>query len=569
MVASRYNWMGWNKVENEMTSWRSAFMNALHRALSVFMSPCSGFARMRIAFFATIIFALCAHLFCWANSMFSHDSLMIIQNDWEHQIAIGRPFQQFYVVLRGSVAAPWLIGMLGTVFLAGACMLIVTLLKIRIRALVILTGAVLATCTTVTLINATYIDWFDIFMLALLLSCAGVYACTRKPMAGIFIGALLLCISMGLYQAYLQVAVVLVLTMCAIALASGSASDARHIGLRGLLTVLLGGLLYILVQLGSQFVFGVGASDEYNSVATAFSFGDATVLDALVHVWQDPFAYLLFPETHAVRLCAAINAVLLALTLVAFIIICMRHRNKCTVVFAIVVLAFVPLGAGCINFAAYGNVHGLMILSYYLFYPFLFSLLDSLHFPTLSIVGSDGEGASRRQQNLTRALVIVSAVLVSCVVFSNIIYANQVYLKKDLMYQSTSSTLTRLESDLEDLDGYVPGKTPVILIGSLAHNDVFSDVRQGFPPDDNQTDSVNGRFTDYATGLEDSLTGSITFPCQMRQFFTYVLGCPINILEEESLELLNGDEGNPMPVFPRQGSVLMDDGVAIVRLSDW
>lgn len=112
--------------------------------LGKLIGPLSSRERVKMVMLSTIVFALLAHLYCWTNPMFSHDSLMIVQNDWSHQIAIGRPFQQFYVAIRGDVVAPWLVGMLGTLYMSVANCILVNILNVRTRMSVILTCAVMA-----------------------------------------------------------------------------------------------------------------------------------------------------------------------------------------------------------------------------------------------------------------------------------------------------------------------------------------------------------------------------------------------------------------------------------------
>lgn len=562
------------------------------------MGPCVGWDRVKVAVLATVVFALLAHLFCWMNTMYGHDSLMIVQRDWRHQISIGRPFAPLYAHLRGEVVAPWLVGSLGTAWLALSNVVIVKLLDIRTRSFVAVSGGILATCAMTIMCNATYLDWFDLFMCSLLCACLAVAACYNGRAWGVPAGAVLLCIAMGLYQSYLQVAIVLVMAVCLGTLLRDRPLVALRQGLRGFVMTAVGFVLYYLVQRGVQAISGVGAASSYNATSSAFSFDGISPLGAFLHAWSDPISYLLFPETHAIWLCAAANAVLMALFFVALAIVWKRRRTGALVVaLSLLVVLLLPLGAGCINIAAYGNVHTLEIQSYFLFYPVVFMALDqSLRCAPGGVTCRSGAeqhvGGGRRIEAGSPALTdssasaelyasrrpgerplfqfgccALAALLAFGILASNIVYANQVYLRKDLEYQAAFSTLTRLETQLEGLEGYVPGTTPVIVLGALSDNDILARPRDGFPPAASQTlgQPKAGELTDYAVGLWSSL--SLYANHQVRQYFEYVLGCPINIVSNGASVTVSDEEAASMPAFPLAGSVTMRDGTAIVKLS--
>lgn len=562
------------------------------------MGPCVGWDRVKVAVLATVAFALLAHLFCWMNTMYGHDSLMIVQRDWRHQISIGRPFAPLYAHLRGEVVAPWLVGSLGTIWLALSNVVIVKLLDIRTRSFVAVSSGILATCATTIMCNATYLDWFDLFMCSLLCACLAVAACYNGRAWGVPAGAVLLCIAMGLYQSYLQVAIVLVMAVCLGTLLRDRPLVALRQGLRGFVMAVVGFVLYYLAQRGVQAISGVGAASSYNATSSAFSFDGISPLGAVLHAWSDPISYLLFPETHAIWLCAAANAVLTVLFFVALVVVWRKRRVSVLAVgLSLLVVLLLPLGAGCINIAAYGNVHTLEIQSYFLFYPVVLMALDrSLRCERAAAGAPFGAGAragagrhtgaegrlaagahtgagarpalcGEKRSAFQLGCCALAALLAFGVLSSNIVYANQIYLRKDLEYQAAFSTLTRLETQLESLEGYVPGTTPVVVLGALSDSDVLARPREGFPPAASQMlgQPKAGELTNYAVGLWSSL--SLYASHQLQQYFEYVLGCPINIVSNGESVTVSDEEADDMPAFPLAGSVIMRDGTAVVKLS--
>ena len=175
----------------------------------------------RLVLAAVAAWSLAAHGYCYFNLFYSHDSLLVYQNDVYWQISLGRFLHPVYFRLRGNFYAPALVGALSILFLAGAVFLMVRLLELKSRTLTVLLCGVLASSATVTLTNATYLHDADIYMLALLLAAAGVYACARLPW-GVPLGGAVLCLSLGLYQAYFQTAVFLCMLLVAKKILEGS-----------------------------------------------------------------------------------------------------------------------------------------------------------------------------------------------------------------------------------------------------------------------------------------------------------------------------------------------------------
>lgn len=558
------------------------------------VGTCPNREQVHTAIICTVVFALAAHLFCWTNTMYGHDSLMVVQDDYSHQISIGRFLMPVYVAFRGEPAAPWLIGVLSIVFLAGANALLVRVLNVTNRAFVGITSGIMATCISVTLCNATYLYQTDLYMLSYLFACLAVYFCYNKKAWGIPAGVVAIVLSLSLYQSYLQVSIVLVMIICFKALMNGKVRQALKLCSIGVVTLLVGLVVYYGVQYLAMQLTGVTISKSYNSLASAFSFGDRSLLSVVLYAWRDPIKYLLFPETHAVAACAVINVVLFCLMAVAMVRVWIKRKAPVSArLLSVLVLALIPLGAGCIHIAAFGSVHALQIHSYFLFYPLVFMTLDECvradgsngaNDATNRVAagrpdGSNGAGglqlpgeahaaAKHGRKSVQNAAYSIAATALSfCVVASSVVYANQVYLKKDLEYQAAFSTLTRLETDLENLDGYTPGVTPVQVFGGLGFNDTFEGVRAGFPPHADQVfgDPKDRPISDYGVGLWGSI--SVYSDLHLQQYFDFVLGCPIKIADSEQAKL-TAEDVEDVPVFPEKGSVSMRDGIAVVKLSD-
>lgn len=519
----------------------------------------SGKTLVKAVFFSSIIAALIAHLFCWTNTLFGHDSLLIVQADWINQIAFGRPFQHLYLYFRGYIVAPWLIGVLGTLFLACSNLAICKILSIHSKGFVIVFCCITATSPVLTLINATYIHDYDVYMLALLMSSLAVLL-SKTYKHGWIAGIFFLCFSMGLYPAYLQVALVLIAGACLLDVLRNK--DGLHLSfcLKSILMVVLGAIFYVVSVKCIQDLTGISPETGYNSSAAAFQFGDSP-FSALIEAWVAPLSYLLFPETHLVRASGICNLLLLVVFTITVIKLCKRNRLGALPIFLVALLVvLMPLFANVIGFASDNNIHSLTIYSFFLFYAVLFACLDASS-PEL-----DNDYPRGRSNRIRFASGLISTLLVVLMALSNAIYANQVYLKKELEYQSTLSIMTNLEERIESLPGYIPGKTPVAFSGNLAENPYFSDVRKGFPPSSDQVSfSDEGKYTKYSIGLGADI--SIYDFTQMNRYYEFILGCPISMATVEGLSESKKAPLESMPVYPVDGSIVVNEGVVLVKLS--
>ena len=520
-----------------------------------------------VVFFSTVVAALVAHLFCWTNTLFGHDSLLIVQTDWFNQIAAGRPFQHLYLYLRGYIVAPWLIGVLGTVFLALSNIIICKILAIRSKGFIVAFCCIIATCPVITLINATYIHDYDVYMLSLLFSCISVYLC-KTYKHGWIVGTLFLCLSMGLYPAYLQVVLVLIAGSFFTELLRNDNEFRIASCVKSILMIIVGALLYLVAVKCVQYFTDISALTGYNSSVSAFQFDDS-LFHVLKESWLAPFSYLLFPETHMVRASGACNLLLMIVLVIVTAKTCRRNRlKKRRVALVTLLIVLMPLFANVIGFASGNNIHSLTILSYYLFYAILFACHD---ISSLAFVKCDKASPSgmhtRTTSGVGLAVGLLTLLLVLLMALSNAIYANQVYLKKALEYQATLSIMTGLEERLESIPGYIPGKTPVAFAGSLSNNPYFLDVRKGFPPSSDQAtfSDQNGHYTKYSVGLGADI--SIYGFTQMNRYYEYILGRPIIMASVEGLSDSKKAPLESMPVYPVDGSIVFNEGVVLVKLS--
>ena len=127
------------------------------------------------SFVATFVFGMMAHGYCYLNDIFSHDSMLIFQNDNDAKYGMGRFLTGIYREIRSPFTAPWLIGCLSLIWLSLAVYLLTKLFEMKQKIYIIITAALLATNYSLTLLNATYLHDADCYMLSVLLAVTGAY----------------------------------------------------------------------------------------------------------------------------------------------------------------------------------------------------------------------------------------------------------------------------------------------------------------------------------------------------------------------------------------------------------
>lgn len=138
-------------------------------------------ALLRTVAAAAALCMLLAHGFAFTNLFPNHDSTVLVFDAQWTMYVLGRWAQNLYFPLvRGKIAAPWLIGAFSIVYLALTSYCITSLLHLKKWSAALLTG-LLGTCASVTAQLATYTYETDAYLLAMLLACAAVWCTERLP----------------------------------------------------------------------------------------------------------------------------------------------------------------------------------------------------------------------------------------------------------------------------------------------------------------------------------------------------------------------------------------------------
>ena len=495
--------------------------------------------RLRFVAMWVFAFGVVFHGYCFLNGNFSHDSLYsLYEESPELMISVGRFLRPIYRLLRGNFTLPVINGFLSLIFLSLAAWFILDILGIRSKGLTVLSCGILVGNTTVALTNATFLHDADAYALALVLAVLGVWV-SRREKGRFWLSTLLYFCSLGIYQAYIDCAIYLVLMLALLALLDGDGVKKVYaLAFRRLLAVAAAMILYFLATKLVPAITGIRANRGYNTVYSLSELDLKSLWERAVNFFRAEAVWFYSPDARLNRLIFAVNVAFVLLA--AWLIIGKlrqdnRGRGVCWAAAGIV--AAIPFGMNAITLLS-NLYHALTIYSFFLSYLLVFALAERAGKWTLP---------EKRVQWARRLCGILAAVFL----FDSCIYAQEIYLEKEMVSDATLSLMTRVLNRAEQTEGYVLGQTPIAIIGRLRFSQLQTE-RPGMPS------PANGMGYSYAT----------TYFETYEKYISYYLGYPAVFLRgPRLLELEETQTVQQMPEFPAAGSILMVEDVLVVKFS--
>lgn len=178
------------------------------------------------------------------------------------------------------------------------------------------------------------------------------------------------------------------------------------------------------------------------------------------------------PQTFRSRFVGLANMALLLVAAATLLwILATKIKQNNTRLLLLVLFLLFPFGINVVYFISKGMEHTLMTFSFGLLYLLAVLFLQELPH-------------NKTQKFLRYAAYTAMGLGIWC----NVIYANQSYLKVALEEKATDALMVRVIDRLEQTEGYVPGETPIAVVGLITSSpfykwmDGFEDVR-GRTPD--------------------------------------------------------------------------------------
>ncbi len=497
--------------------------------------------RLRLSMGGTATAMLAAHAFSFFNFIPQHDALT--ESFWQsvpHVVGLGRCLLPVYMYLRGNAPMPWVTGMLSALYMGLSVYYISRTLHMDTRSEILLTGGFLCANICVLSINALFQFCFDAYMFSLLMSCLGVWLLRQGGLRNYVFAAVCFFISVGVYTAFITVALCLAMSSMLRDTIEHSGIPAKQLKVFAAWAAVLAAAaaLYLLACRVSLSIVGTEASVRKTSV---FSLGSVGLKDLVYRTGVNYYffvamQFLGYSPIHGTE-CVGIpfgiaGSLLAGICLVSFL---RRHKGKlCGAAYVLaaaeaavfpLIARLVPIltGNGGSNHTAFGQ---------YLLFPLLLWLFFF----------------RREEDKRPRSGAAVTAVVVlaATVILGNVRFSNEAYTLQKVIYDRAVYHTGQVMRDLRE-SGYNAEKGDTVVVsGSFSlGGDLAPELR---------------KFDEAGVGgfYDTSITYSDTFRSMAR-----LLGCnfrpggEVDHLDEQLLQ---------MPAYPKDGYLKEDNGTFIIKL---
>ena len=504
--------------------------------------------RLIAVFFSVFIIGLITHGFIFSNFFLSHDALNefylfgpINYYDYSvviHKVSLGRFFAPIYdIVFRGSVASPWLVGILSLLWIALSIYFVCLLFNINSKLEIGIISAIFLTNLSLVSEIGSFMNDLDSYAFALLLAVLSVYFWNKGKFM-LIPSLICLVLMLGIYQSMLSVMITLVIFISIRKLLNNEEYKKDVIdGLLAIGIIVIGGLSYLVMVKISCKIMNTALLNGYNSLHNLWEKQDISKVGLLIETYTMFFRYIIEQPTIITKsVSIALQTIALLSILISIVLVLVKTEiSKINKVLIVLLIVAMPFGMNLSYFSNNGIMHDLM--KYAIWFIYFFLLLLVKHITSLSNV------------NRSSLMYCFAVGLIIIISWANVKTANAAYTKKELEYQQTLSLMTRVVERMETTEGYIPGETPVAFIGRLdfEKRDYFADLY-----------NINGQ----------KYLSTISSENYIACYFDYVLHRPLNIVNARIRdEIAEMDEVKEMSYFPDVTCIKMINGTLVVKMN--
>lgn len=490
----------------------------------------------RLAFFVTFITGILCHMSALTFDVPNHDGLASMYFD-QNMITSGRWFLGVACGISTFFSLPWLIGFLAILYLSITSVFLTKLLKITTPIMIAISGMMLVTFPSLAS-NFAYAFTMDGYMLGVLFAVLSVYFVERGKF-GFIIGAVFLSLSMGTYQAYLPMAILLCLYKVLELLMDKEAKNKVRICLRYVYMGVCGGTLYFIILKLMLFLQGK-VLDTYQGIDSLSSGQGINLIATLKTMYFD---FVSFSLQGKILFSNPISLIAVILLLIAFVVsfVIRIVKNKLyksvwTYIAVFFVLLLIPLCTNAILLISKDvTYHLLMRYQWVIFGIVAIAFIDNtfLKYPSES-------------GNIFLWVTILSSIVI---IFSYVCVDNIAYGNLSKKYEKTYAYCLRLADRIEQTEGYYEG-IPIYMIGVVGD--------ESYPVTD-----ITGNVTDHMLGISGDYL--LYTPANYDAFYRNYLGITFNFLMPDEANFYDSKEYVDMHSFPAKDSTKVVDGILFVK----
>lgn len=495
----------------------------------------------RVPLLSSLIWGLLAYLFAFTNKLVNHDDVHDLFSKGSTS-EIGRWGLDIVDRIFPNYSMPWIYGFLTVFFIAIGICLIVRIFRIESKPVqVLLSGCVMVFPSVIGLFG--YMFTSSSYGLSFLLCIVSVWMVTRRSRRWLLPAAVCLIFSLSLYQAYIAIAVSLLVLVCIQALVwDEDPVSVWKLGVGFVVFLLVSLLLYYGLTL--VLLHWKGRSfGEYAEGSTSLSLSGVLSGIRLAYITFLRFFYWAHHRLLPTSLSRHLHFYLLGLILLLLLLLVTPLKKKRAQRFGLlaVLVAILPLA---INFmymiSPEGAIHTLVLYSFSSIYVFAAFLMDR----ALTC------GTFRRfAEMLRRFSVNAMAGMMAVILAINIYVANESYLNMYLRYENTYAFYTSLIADIKAMPEFTPG-TKLALIGQWQSPQFYD---QHFET------------TYYLMGV----AGFMPTEYSRQDYLNYYIGFPMEFASWEEMVAIQETEAfQQMPTYPYYGSLDVINDTIVVKLSE-
>lgn len=487
------------------------------------------------AFISALFFGLIAHIYKFTNTLLIHDSLYFVHMEMG-DIVSGRWLLYIAGLPSSCFDLPWINGLLALVYIGLTAAVVVDIFKVENRVAQVLTGALLATFPCVT--NTFFFEFSaDAYMLSMLFAALAV----RFSLVGdgkkrhMLYSAVLLCLSLGIYQSYLSFALLLSVCHFMWELLRDEYKDKEYLRWIGRQLIIYAGGAVIYVVIWKLTDAGTAGAASYQGIDQAGGLSMSRMAISAKDCLRTVAIFFLGQNVleHGWTVYAVLNLLFLTLFAVALVVAVVKVRlytRKLHFLLLLLCVAVLPFFA-CIWFFASPGVF---------YHPLMLQSLCVLYIFTLYIV--------ERYFSARRATA--ACLLFTLLVFKFTLHANVCYHQMNSSMERTRSMAVEMLTRVHMLDdGHVER---IAIIGNDYSSALYEDPE---------------RYKEIAVSANQLRTHLLYTNIYAQLYLHEVLACDYEAVYDEELEdIKNLPEVAAMALWPEAGSVKIIGDTAVIRL---
>lgn len=495
----------------------------------------------KVPFVSALVIGLITHMVMIVNKYPNIDSMtnfyfdqnMVTSGRWFLMIACG--FSTFYDL-------NFVNGLLAIILISICAVYVTRFFDVKKKYSLILIPAVMATFPAVAA-TMSYMYTVDGYMLGLLLAILAAYV-SRKYKFGFFAGMVLLAFSMGTYQAYVSVTILLCLFDIVFAVINNDdIFDVWNKGFKYLMMGIGGGTLYfgiLKICLAVQHK----ELDTYQGINEMGKFNFAMIPERIAHMYTDFGAFIFKGRIFVNNIFTmVIMSIIVSSAIVAIFVLFAKNKAfKKWYNWLILLL--------CIGLMPFGT-NIMLMMSSKVEYHLLMRMQWEVYIIAMVVIAERTLSAFETVKDKLNIAKTITVVLIAGLCYNFLLMDNIAYFNLQQQYEKTYAYCVRLLDRIENTDGYYQG-IPICLVGEVSKTsypktELTADV----------TEKMRGTDGDFLLYRGE----------QYEEFMKNYLGATLNILTGDYVtDMYYSEEYAEMTSFPDKGSIKIVNGIMFIKL---